>query len=132
MPVRRIALSLIVASAIAFGTAACGGSDTRDDPLTVGGMNETIVMEGTKFRTGNLQVPVGATVTWENRDSAPHDAAAEDDSWETETLEDGESGSVTFDEAGTWDYICTIHPSMKARITVAEPGAESTPADSGE
>jgi plastocyanin len=89
-------------------------------------------MEGTKFRTGNLQVPVGATVTWENRDSAPHDATADDDSWETETLEDGDSGSVTFNEAGSWDYICTIHPSMKARITVVEPGAESTPADSGE
>jgi plastocyanin len=68
-------------------------------------------------------VPVGATVTFTNRDSATHDAQADDESWETENLENGDSEAVTFDSAGDWLYKCTIHPAMKARITVVDAAA---------
>jgi plastocyanin len=114
-------LALLIAAAAALSTA-CRGSDTSGDPLAIGGRTETVIMEDTKFQPGNLQVPVGATVTFTNRDAAPHDAQPEDGSWETERLSKDESDSVTFDKPGEWLYKCTIHPSMKARITVAEDG----------
>ena len=124
----RIVAALAVVSVLALTIIACGGdSNTRDESLTVGGLAETVLMEGLKFQPGNLQVPAGAVVTWENGDSVPHDAKAEDDSWETEQLGEGETDSLTFAETGAWDYICTIHPGMKARITVIDPGAEGTP-----
>jgi plastocyanin len=116
------ALTLLVVGALAV---ACGSTDTSDDPLTVGGMSETVVMDGSKFRPGNLQVPVGAAVTFENHDSAVHDAKAKDGSWETSELRRDETETVTFDSAGEWLYVCTIHPSMKARITVVDT-ADST------
>jgi plastocyanin len=106
--------------AIAALTAACGDHDTSDDFVVLGGNDETIEMDGSKFKPGNLQVPVGASVTWTNNDSAPHDAQAEDGSWMTPTLEDGDSETLTFHDVGEWFYKCTIHPSMKARITVVE------------
>jgi plastocyanin len=111
------ALALIAAAALA---TACGDSDTSDDPLTVGGPSETITIEDSSFKPGNLQVPAGATVTFVNEDSAVHDAKARDDSWETEHLGRGDSGAVTLDAPGDYDYYCTIHPNMKARVTVVE------------
>ena len=68
-----LALALVLATA-ALAAVSCGGSDTSDDPVTTGGMNETVVMENTQFKPGNLQVPAGATVNFENHDGAQHDA----------------------------------------------------------
>jgi plastocyanin/uncharacterized membrane protein len=93
-------------------------SNTTDSPLLVGGNLETVTIDDFAFSPGNLRVPVGATVTWTNRDSVPHDATSRDGSWETETLSRDEDDSVTFTEAGVYDYYCTIHPSMKARLSV--------------
>jgi plastocyanin len=95
-----------------------GGRNTANAPLTIGATAATVTMENLAFSPGNLQVPVGATVTWTNRDSAPHNATARDGSWKTDTLSEGESGTVTFNRAGEYDYYCTIHPSMKAHLSV--------------
>jgi plastocyanin len=94
------------------------GSNTADSQLVNGGDAEVVTINDLRFSPGNLRVPVGATVTWMNNDSVPHDATARDRSWETETLSRGEDDSVTFTESGVYDYYCTIHPSMKARVSV--------------
>ena len=62
-------------------------------------------------------------MTWINRDSAPHTATAEDDSFDTGTLAEGKIGSQSFKEPGTYPYICTIHPTMKGTVEVVESGA---------
>jgi plastocyanin len=95
-----------------------GGRDSSNAPLTVGGQDEAVAISDFAFTPGNLSVPVGATVSWTNRDSAAHDATSRDGSWRTATLSRGETGSVTFDSAGEYDYFCTIHPSMKAHLSV--------------
>ena len=95
-----------------------GGRDTANAPLTTGGSTATVTIADLAFSPGNLQVPVGATVTWKNRDSAPHDATARDGSWKTSTLSTGESDTLTFSRAGEYDYYCSIHPSMKAHLSV--------------
>ncbi len=65
----------------------------------------------------DLTVDAGAKVTWTNRDSAPHTATAKG-SWDTGVLKEGQSGTLTFDKPGVYDYICAIHPSMQAKLTV--------------
>jgi plastocyanin len=67
-----------------------------------------------------VTVAVGGKVTWLNQDSAPHTATAEDESFDTGTLDQGKLGSETFKEAGTFSYICTIHPTMKGTVEVVE------------
>jgi len=95
-----------------------GGRDTSSAPLTTGGTAEIVTIQDFAFSPGNLQVPAGAAVTWTNRDSTPHDATSRDGSWKTGTLSKGESETLTFDRAGDYDYYCSIHPSMKARLVV--------------
>lgn len=92
------------------GTATTGGSS--------GGATVQVNMEGMAFSPQTVTVKVGDTVTWTNKDAAPHNATADDKSWQTTTLAQGESASVTFTTAGTFPYICTIHPNMTATVIV--------------
>jgi plastocyanin len=65
----------------------------------------------------DLTVDAGAKVTWTNRDSAPHTATAKG-SWDTGVLNQDESATLAFDSPGQYEYFCTIHPSMKATLSV--------------
>src|SRR3954447_1959008 len=63
-------------------------------------------------------VQVGGKVTWQNEDTAPHTATADDGSFDTGTIEKGKLGSATFKEAGTFTYHCEIHPTMHGTVEV--------------
>ena len=94
------------------------GRDTADSALVRSGGSVDVSIRDFAFSPGNLEVPVGATVTWRNSDSAPHDATARGGDWRTERLSEDESDSLTFNEPGDYDYYCSIHPSMEARLRV--------------
>ncbi|HYM16498.1 MAG TPA: cupredoxin family copper-binding protein [Dehalococcoidia bacterium] len=95
-----------------------GGSNTSGAPLATGTASQQVEIRNFAFAPGNLQVPVGAKVTWTNYDDAPHSATAKDGSWDTGILNKGESKTLTFDKPGDYTYYCVVHPSMVARITV--------------
>jgi plastocyanin len=60
-------------------------------------------------------------VTWTNNDTAAHTATSTDGVWDSKILNTGDSFSYTFDEAGTFAYICSLHPKMTAQIVVTAP-----------
>jgi plastocyanin len=70
------------------------------------------------FSPASVTVNVGDTVTWTNHDAAPHNATADDGSFATPTLNNGQSASHRFTQPGTFSYICTIHPNMHGTIRV--------------
>ena len=75
------------------------------------------------FTLENLTIPVGATVTWANRDEARHTSTSgisdnKDGIWDSPILVKGEKFSFTFDQPGVFPYWCLIHPFMTATITV--------------
>jgi plastocyanin len=70
------------------------------------------------FSPGSVTVAVGDTVTWHNTGQAPHNATADDGSFKTPTLNQGQSASQTFTTSGTFSYICTIHPNMQGTVRV--------------
>jgi plastocyanin len=65
-------------------------------------------------------VQVGGKVTWQNEDTAPHTATAEDGSFDTGIVEKGKLGSATFKEPGTFTYFCEVHPTMHGTVEVVE------------
>ena len=79
---------------------------------------ETVSIVNFAFDPASLTVAVGTSVTWENTDTAPHTATADDGSFDTGGIGQNERGSVTFDQAGTFAYHCDFHPNMQATITV--------------
>ena len=76
-----------------------------------------------------LTIAVGDTVTWTNRDTVVHTATSVNGAFDSGDLDVGESYSLTFTAPGTYDYLCTPHPSMTGRIVVV--AAAATPAPSG-
>jgi plastocyanin len=105
-----------------------------------GGTDEVIVRipEGASELTEDAYTPnpvevnVGGTVTWINDDSAPHTATSgssssgstgmfggTDDSPEIIGPE-GDTQSFTFNEAGEFEYYCTLHPNMVGTVVVTE------------
>ena len=95
-----------------------GGTNTSNETPSVGTKTATVDMRNFAFTPGNLQVPVGATVTFTNDDSVPHTATARDGSWDTGLLNQGESKSITFDKPGDYEYYCKVHPNQVAHLTV--------------
>ncbi len=66
-----------------------------------------------------LQIKVGETVTWTNDDpSGVHTVTAVDGSFDSGRLAHGEQWSHTFTEAGEFEYRCSPHPWMRAKVIV--------------
>ena len=78
----------------------------------------SVTMGDLFFSPASVTVAVGDTVTWNNTGQAPHNATADDGSFKTPTIENGQSASHTFNQAGTFSYICTIHPNMHGTVRV--------------
>ena len=90
---------------------------TKQTPLVAEG-NVTVDMRGFEYFPRDLTIDAGSTVTWTNSDNVPHTATENDKAWDTGVIgKDGE-GSLTFDTPGAFEYYCTVHPSMKAKLTV--------------
>ncbi len=69
-----------------------------------------------------VRIEEGGKVVWKNEDSVAHTATAEDGSFDTGTIEEGKIKSETFNEPGTYEYICSIHPTMHGTIEVVPAG----------
>jgi plastocyanin len=80
----------------------------------------TAAMDGNAFVPATLSAAVGDVVTWTNGDSVPHGIALDsDDTRCTESISGGQSGGMTFSEAGTYPFHCFIHANMKGTITIS-------------
>jgi plastocyanin len=142
-PVLCVVLGLLL-----FGIAGCGDDDDDGDSgsASIATTDTTETEEevgddsaaggnapapsGDAVRSAKVQIvdfaydpdPVtieeGGKVIWQNEDSEPHTATAEDGSFDTGTLEEGKRGSESFKEPGTYAYICSIHPDMHGTVEV--------------
>ena len=91
--------------------------DSADDASAEGGTVEVAIQD---FSFGDpLEIAAGTTVTWTNNDSAPHTATSSGN-FQSDKLDQGQSYSFAFEEAGTFEYFCEFHPNMVSSITVTE------------
>jgi uncharacterized cupredoxin-like copper-binding protein len=86
----------------------------------IAGPNEVFIYS-MGFHPATLQVKNGTTVRFVNYDVIAHSVVANDQSFISPVLNPGDSFNVTFSKAGTFEYICGVHPQMmKAKIEVNE------------
>jgi plastocyanin len=69
------------------------------------------------YHPKTLHIAKGTAVTWVNRDRAKH-TATKRDVFNTGKLSRGEKATIRFKHAGTFRYICKIHPFMHGKIVV--------------
>jgi plastocyanin len=135
--------ALSVAALLALAMTACANtaSETADAgepsqaaeseapaseaPASEAAGEETrVTIDGSAFDPAELTVAAGTEVNWENADSFAHTVtegtdgqAVGDPIVDEEIAQDG-TVSVTFDEPGTYEITCEIHPSMHMTVTV--------------
>lgn len=78
----------------------------------------SVSMKNLSFEPANITVKKGDTVTWTNNDSTIHSIVADNGSFGLNQLSPGEKSTHKFDESGTIDYHCSIHPSMRGKVVV--------------
>ena len=134
MIARRLGVAALCAAALVAG---CGddeeqgagtGAAAPEQPAAEAVAEATVEIADFKFGPAQVTIEQGGSVTWTNRDSAPHNAENKqlDDAPEmfaTATpIEQGKSDTVTFDTPGTYMYYCVYHRFMEAEVTVNERG----------
>jgi plastocyanin len=79
---------------------------------------DQVTIDNFAFSPVTLTVKAGGTVTWTNRDEEPHTVAASDGSFHSPGMGTGATFTHTFATAGTFDYVCSIHPMMHGTVVV--------------
>jgi plastocyanin len=141
---RRLLALLLTLLALAVVAAGCGGGDDDDGDSGNGGGNAPaaeepaaptaeddgggsggtgpgtqVSMKDIKFNPGTVTIKAGGKVTWTNDDSVGHDVTADDfESGSPGGIEGGSTFSHTFKKAGTYNYVCSVHPGMKGTVKV--------------
>jgi plastocyanin len=77
----------------------------------------SVTVSNFAFNPPEITVKSGTAVTWTNQDSMMHTITAPG-LFDSGTLGQGKTFSYTFTDSGTFDYGCSIHPSMKGKVTV--------------
>jgi len=124
---KRLTLTfgLLVLAAV---LAACSGASAQDKPSTPAGSpsgaSVAVVAKDLAFVTPAVTVKAGSAfaIDFDNRDGAPHNIAISDASGSKVFKGDIVSSSkvayqVPALAAGTYTFICEVHPDMKGTIT---------------
>jgi plastocyanin len=77
-----------------------------------------IRIDNFSFTPPTLVVAPGTTVTWTNADDSPHSVREKDGKFKSAALDTDDTFSQTFTAPGEYDYFCSIHPYMTAKIVV--------------
>jgi len=65
-----------------------------------------------------MTIAAGDTVTWDNQDGEPHTVVSLDGAFRSQALDEKDKFSHQFTQAGTFKYLCSIHPKMVGTIIV--------------
>jgi len=72
------------------------------------------------FTPQEITITRGATVTWVNDDDIPHAIAASDKAFRSKAMDTEEKFSFKFNEPGTYEYFCSLHPHMQGKVIVKD------------
>ena len=102
-------LGPIVGAALALGAVAAEEAKQEANVVTI---------DNFTFTPPELTVAVGTTVKFVNHDDIPHTVVDKNKAFRSKALDTDDAYSFTFASAGTFDYFCSLHPHMVAKIIV--------------
>jgi plastocyanin len=107
---------IIVRDQLADDPPAAPTAAEGAQPVAAAAGGGTVKMAGLSFAPGTLTVARGTTVVFDNDDTAPHTVTARSGGVDSGVLDPGKQFSLTVTDG--FDYFCSIHPSMTAKIAV--------------
>jgi plastocyanin len=92
---------------------------TGDSPSGTAAATDTHVsIDGYAFKAPKITIPSGTAVVWKNMDDDPHTVTADDGSFDSKGLGQGDTFRRVFSKPGTYPYHCSAHPYMKGVVVV--------------
>jgi plastocyanin len=108
----RLCLLAALVAAVAALTVSASPQGARAADVTVS-------LGDSFFSPSSITVHVGDTITWSNDGALPHTTTAAN-AWDSDILMAGEQFSYTFATAGTFNYLCAVHPTLMTGTVVVE------------
>ena len=114
---RFFAVTLFALGAIA--ATSCGTDSTASSGENPPAIAATIHIADGKFEPREIDIEVGGSVMWINDDVASHDVKfLEPSMFNSRVIKPAATWIQTFTSAGTYDYYCDFHNSMKGSVVV--------------
>jgi plastocyanin len=106
---------LVLLLALLLVAPACGSEEGSEPVATT----KVTMVKSYRFEPETITIEAGQTVTWTNDDNFTHTVQVEIEGQGDHEVGKGKSVSITFDEPGTYDYVCTLHShDMKGKVIV--------------
>jgi plastocyanin len=125
----------VVVAALGLALGACGSDDDGSDAASSGdgtttstggqdvNQGDIILIDDFTFGDGiPVEIEAGQLLTWQNDDSIRHTVTddTENPEFSSDAIQPGDTFSITFDEAGTFQYHCSIHPDrMQGELVIS-------------
>jgi plastocyanin len=110
--IRMVGVLLAVAAVVGYASTLQVGA------AAPGAAGPQVEIKHHKYSPTTLTVPVGTTVTWTNRDDDVHTVVSTAQKFTSRGIDNDESFSQKFTAPGTYEYFCTLHPLMTAKVIV--------------
>ena len=107
---KRMMICLTVCVLVFWTAAAGAGEGPRSE--------EQVKIDNFSFIPGTLTVKAGTMVTWINKDDVPHTVVSTTKKFSSHVLDTDDKYAHTFTDPGTYEYYCSVHPHMKAKVIV--------------
>jgi plastocyanin len=114
-----LGLTLVILVAALVVAGGCGKKAKPTMPTS-----SLINIKDFAFNPGEITVAPGTSVTWTNEDSTVHTITSA--TFDSGEVKPGEQYKFTFSTPGTYDYACSIHPSMRGKVIVTGEGSSGT------
>jgi plastocyanin len=115
---KKTVLMAVVCAALAGGLAWAAVSRGHVFARRSNANAIEVKIDNYSFAPGDLTVKAGTTVSWVNHDDVPHTVKANDGSFKSKALDTDDKFTMTFDKPGVYEYYCSVHPRMTAKIVV--------------
>jgi plastocyanin len=108
-----IQLAIVILTIGLIFSACKKDEDKNDNP----GTNEVFI-QNMAFNPSTITVAPNTTIAWTNKESTTHTVTSNNGTFNSGNLGKDSKFTFTFDSAGTYNYHCSIHPSMTAKVIV--------------
>ncbi len=107
---KRMMICLTVCTLVFWAARAGAGEDPKPE--------EQVKIDNFSFIPETLTVKAGTTVTWVNKDDVPHTVVSITKKFSSQVLDTDDKYGHAFNDPGTYEYYCSVHPHMKAKVIV--------------
>jgi len=107
--VRSRGLALAAIAVLGGIASGCGGGGEDSPP-------DRVEVRDFEFSPTSYTVKAGEKVTWENTGEQIHNVKGK--GFFSRAINAGDTYEFTFKKPGSYEYVCTLHPQMKAMVVV--------------